>query len=63
MARMVPEMECHAQLTAAGITARGHDTAKNVDARTVASPAFCMPTSIDMVRFFAFEKLKSLPTL
>ena len=61
MASIVPDMECQAQLTAAGMTAKGHDTAKNVDAKTVASPAFCMPTSMDMVRFLAFEKLNSRP--
>ena len=61
VASIVPEMECQAQLTAAGMTASGHDTAKNVEAKTVASPAFCIPTSMDMVRFFAFEKLNILP--
>lgn len=60
---MVPEIECHAQLTAAGITASGQLMAKKVEARTVARPAFCMPTSIEMVRFLAFEKPKIFPTL
>lgn len=60
---IVPEMECHAQLTAHGMTARGQLTAKKPEARTVARPAFCMPTSIEMVRFLAGEKWKSLPTL
>ena len=60
-ARIVPEMECQAQLTAHGITAKGHDMAKNVEERTVARPAFCIPTSMEMVRFLAFEKPNILP--
>ena len=62
VASIVPDIECQAQLTAQGITASGQLTAKNVEASTVASPAFCIPTSIEMVLFFAFEKLNSLPT-
>ena len=56
-------MECHAQLSAQGITAKGQVVAKKVDANTVASPAFCIPTSMEMVLFFAFEKRNSLPTV
>ena len=53
---IVPDIECQAQLTAHGITASGQLTMKNSDARTVARPAFCIPTSMEMVRFFAAEK-------
>lgn len=53
---IVPDIECHAQLTAHGITASGQETMKNSEARTVARPAFCIPTSMDIVRFFAAEK-------
>ena len=53
---IVPEIECHAQLTAHGMTASGHETMKNSEARTVARPAFCIPTSMEMVRFLAAEK-------
>ena len=63
MASIVPDMECHAQLSAQGITAKGQVVAKKVDASTVASPAFCIPTSMEMVLFFAFEKRNSLPTV
>ena len=53
---IVPDIECQAQLTAHGMTASGQETMKNSEARTVASPAFCIPTSMEMVRFFADEK-------
>ena len=53
---IVPDIECHAQLTAHGMTASGHETMKNSEARTVARPAFCIPTSMEMVRFLAAEK-------
>ena len=56
-------MECHAQLKAHGMTAKGHVAAKKVEARTVASPAFCIPTSMEIVLFFALEKRNILPTL
>ena len=63
VASIVPEMECHAQLNAHGMTANGQVATKKVDASTVASPAFCIPTSIEIVRFFAFEKRNSRPTV
>ena len=53
-------MECHAQLMAHGSTASGWD-AKKFEASTVASPAFCIPTSILMVRFLAVLNLASFP--
>lgn len=53
---IVPDIECQAQLTAHGMTASGQEAMKNSEARTVASPAFCIPTSMEMVRFFADEK-------
>ena len=54
-ARMVPEMECQTHEMAHGRTANGWEAKKTV-ARLVASPAFCMPTSILMVRFLAVLK-------
>ena len=59
-ARIVPEMECHAQLMAQGNTANGC-AAKKLPASTVANPAFCIPTSIETVRFLAVSKPASLP--
>ena len=59
-ANIVPEMLCHAQLMAQGNTARGCE-AKNVLDSTVASPAFCIPTSMLIVRFLAVLKPASLP--
>ena len=61
-ARMVPDMLCQAQLMAQGNTARGW-AAKKLEARTVAKPAFCMPTSMEMVRFFAVVKPASRPAV
>ncbi len=49
---MVPEMLCQAQPMAQGRTAKGW-AAKKLPARTVARPAFCIPTSMEMVRFLA----------
>lgn len=45
---------------AQGSTARGW-AAKKLPASTVASPAFCIPTSMEMVRFFAVLKPASFP--
>ena len=61
LAKIVPEMECHTHETADTIAASGN-AAKCFDARLVASPAFCIPTSIAMVRFFATPIFKALPT-
>ena len=53
-ASRVPEIECHTQDTAQ-ITADSGDAENwaEVVARLVASPAFCIPTSMDIVLFFA----------
>ena len=56
LAMMVPLMECQAQLMALGTTAIGLEATKKVMARLVPSPAFCIPTSMEMVRFLAVEK-------
>ena len=61
-ARMVPLMLCQAQEMAQGSTERGW-AAKKVPARTVASPAFCMPTSMLMVRFLAVLKRARRPAV
>lgn len=53
-AKIVPDIECQAQLIAQGITANGHVVMKNVEAKLVAKPAFCIPTSMESVRFLAF---------
>ena len=50
----VPEIECHTQDTAQIIADSGVDANwAVVVARFVANPAFCIPTSIEIVRFFA----------
>ena len=50
----VPEMECHTQETAQIIADSGVEAnCAVVVARFVARPAFCIPTSIEMVLFFA----------
>ena len=46
-------MECHTHDTAEAIAASGK-AGKWRAARTVAKPAFCMPTSSEMVRFPEF---------
>ena len=51
------------QRIASGLRARISSLAKKAVASTVAIPAFCIPTSIDIVRFLGSEKWKSLPTL
>ena len=61
-ARMVPLMLCQAQEMAQGRTESGC-VAKKVPARTVANPAFCMPTSIEMVRFLAVLKPAIFPVV
>ena len=70
-ASIVPEILWYAQLTAhgttqiiaSGCTASISSLAKNAVARTVAMPAFCIPTSIERVRRFAVLNLHHLPTL
>ena len=57
---MVPEILCQTQLIAQGSTAKGWLT-KKLAANTVASPAFCIPTSIEIVRFLAILKCASTP--
>ena len=50
----VPEIECHTQDTAQIIADSGVDANwAVVVARFVANPAFCIPTSIEIVRFYA----------
>ena len=61
-ARMVPLMLCQAHEMAQGRTERGCE-AKKVLAKTVAKPAFCMPTSIDIVRFLALLKPARRPAV
>lgn len=53
-ARSVPEIECQTQLTAEASAASGRVGKWRVE-RLVASPAFCMPTSRAIVRFFGFD--------
>ena len=62
-AKIVPLMLCQAQEMAQGTTAIGLDATKKVMARLVPSPAFCMPTSMERVRFFATENWHILPTV
>ncbi|EHP17143.1 hypothetical protein NMY220_0046 [Neisseria meningitidis NM220] len=52
MPNTVPETECHTQATAAA-TADSGLPGKNFALNPVAKPAFCTPTSIAKVRFFA----------
>ena len=59
---MVPLMLCQAQEMAQGTTAIGLLATKKVMARFVPRPAFCMPTSMEMVRFLAVLKWNSRPT-
>ena len=50
----VPEIECHTQETAQMIADSGVEAnCAVVVARFVARPAFCIPTSIEIVLFFA----------
>ena len=61
-ASSVPEIECQVQETAHMIADSG--VAENcavVVARFVASPAFCIPTSIEMVLFLAVFMPTSFP--
>ena len=60
-ARMVPEIECQAHEMAHGTTANGLVAIKKFVAKLVAKPAFCIPTSMLMVRFFAVLNLNSVP--
>ena len=60
-ARIVPEIECHAHDMAHGTTASGLVAIKKFVARLVANPAFCIPTSMLMVRFLAVLNLNSVP--
>ena len=63
LARIVPLMLCQAQEMAQGTTAIGLVATKKVIARLVPRPAFCIPTSIERVRFLAVLNLKSRPTV
>ena len=51
------------QRAASGWRARFSGLAKNAPARTVAIPAFCTPTSMEIVRFLAVLNLNKRPTL
>ena len=55
-----PEIECQTQETADATAASGI-AGKCFVARTVASPAFCIPTSIEIVRRFAVLKRAAAP--
>lgn len=58
----VPEMECHVQDTAQIIADSGVEAnCAVVVARFVASPAFCIPTSMEMVLFFDVFMPTSFP--
>ena len=61
-AKMVPLMLCQAQEMAHGTTDIGLLATKNVIAKFVPRPAFCMPTSMESVRFLAVENWQSRPT-
>ena len=60
-AKIVPDMECHTHEMAHGTTANGLVAMKKLDARLVANPAFCIPTSMLIVRFLAVLNLKIVP--
>ena len=57
---MVPLMLCQAHDMAQGNTDRGC-AAKNVPAKTVANPAFCIPTSMEIVRRLAVLNFAIMP--
>ena len=59
-AKSAPEIECQTHETADAIAASGI-AGKCLAERTVASPAFCIPTSIETVRRLAFENLAKRP--
>lgn len=58
---MVPEIECQAHDMAQGTTASGFVAIKKFVARLVAKPAFCIPTSMLIVRRLAVSKWNSVP--
>lgn len=62
-ASIVPEILCHAHEMAHGTTAIGLVATKKVIARFVPRPAFCMPTSMLIVRFLAVLKWKRVPAV
>ena len=63
-ARSVPEIECHTQETAQMTADSGVlENCAEVVARLVARPAFCIPTSMEMVRFLAVFIPVILPVL
>ena len=61
-AKSAPDIECQTHETAEAMAASGI-AGKCFAERTVASPAFCMPTSIAMVRRFAFENFAKSPIM
>ena len=54
LARTAPEILCHTEKTAPGTVAMGRPE-KAVDARDVASPEFCIPTSMESAFFFGAD--------
>ena len=62
LAKIVPDIECHTHEIAHGTMLNGFVAMKNVDDNTVANPAFCIPISMETVRFLAVENLNSVPT-
>ena len=61
-AKSAPEIECQMQETVEAIAASGI-AGKCFADRTVASPAFCIPTSIEIVRHFDFENFARRPVM
>lgn len=59
-AKSAPEIECQTHDTADAIAASGI-AGKCLADRTVARPAFCIPTSIETVRHFDFENFAKRP--
>ena len=56
-----PEMLCHTLNTAPGTAASGM-LAKCTVASELASPEFCMPTSMDSVRICSLVRRRTRPT-
>ena len=61
-AKSAPEIECQTHDTADAIAASGI-AGKCLADRTVARPAFCIPTSIETVRHLEFENFARRPVM
>lgn len=61
-AKSAPEIECQTHDTAEAIAASGI-VGKCLADRTVARPAFCIPTSIETVRHLEFENFARRPVM